>query len=141
MMTMRRVGLVLALIVQIHAYSVDLPPQPQATPKVVIATTTTAQQLPAPGVGRSGLPSHTELLLSSSSSSMLLLSAVSTNLVTDTLVNIADINFDGKVPTTEADEYVVIYNGSKTTPADISGYYMLPPRGHKDQPSPFRLVP
>lgn len=36
---------------------------------------------------------------------------------------ITDINFDGKVPTTEADEYVVLTN-PRPTPLDLSGYYL-----------------
>jgi hypothetical protein len=36
---------------------------------------------------------------------------------------ISDIHYDGIVPKTEADEYVVIANGSKN-PIDVSGYYM-----------------
>lgn len=38
-------------------------------------------------------------------------------------VFITDINYDGKVPTTEADEYVVLTNG-RASPLDISGYYI-----------------
>lgn len=38
-------------------------------------------------------------------------------------VYIADINYDGKVPKTESDEYVVVTNGSKS-PVDLSGYYI-----------------
>jgi hypothetical protein len=36
---------------------------------------------------------------------------------------ITGVNYDGKIPTTEADEYVVITNGSKS-PVDASGYYV-----------------
>ena len=36
---------------------------------------------------------------------------------------ISDINYDGKVPTTESDEYVVLTNASKN-PVDVSGYYV-----------------
>lgn len=39
-------------------------------------------------------------------------------------MNIADINFDGKVAKTESDEYVVVSNGSKVTDADLSGYVL-----------------
>ena len=38
-------------------------------------------------------------------------------------VSISSINYDGKVPTTEADEYVVITNGSKGS-VDLAGYYV-----------------
>ena len=36
---------------------------------------------------------------------------------------ISDVNYDGKVPTTESDEYVVLTNTSKN-PLDVSGYYL-----------------
>lgn len=38
-------------------------------------------------------------------------------------VSIVEINYDGKVPKTEADEYVVMTNASKS-PVDVSGYYI-----------------
>jgi hypothetical protein len=38
---------------------------------------------------------------------------------------IAEINFDGKVPKTESDEYVVIQNSSKEA-IDVSGYSLYP---------------
>lgn len=40
-------------------------------------------------------------------------------------IRIATINFDGKVPKTESDEYVVIQNSSKDT-IDVSGYIIYP---------------
>ena len=40
-------------------------------------------------------------------------------------ISIAEINFDGKVAYTEADEYVVIQNTSKDT-IDVSGYIVYP---------------
>ncbi len=40
-------------------------------------------------------------------------------------ISIAEINFDGKVPKTESDEYVVIQNSSKNT-IDVSGYIVYP---------------
>lgn len=36
---------------------------------------------------------------------------------------ISDISYDGKVPTTESDEYVVLTNVSKS-PMDVTGYYV-----------------
>lgn len=47
----------------------------------------------------------------------------SSNLANGAGVVIRDINFDGKVPKTESDEYVVISNDSKST-VDISKYYL-----------------
>jgi len=43
--------------------------------------------------------------------------------VTNDGVNIVDLNYDGVVPTTESDEYVVIRNESKSS-VDVSGYYI-----------------
>jgi hypothetical protein len=40
-------------------------------------------------------------------------------------INIAEIFFDGKVPKTESDEYMVIQNSSKDT-IDVSGYIVYP---------------
>ena len=55
--------------------------------------------------------------------SSLTISSASNNLADTLGAYIADINYDGKVPKTESDEYVVVKNGSKT-PSDISGYYI-----------------
>ena len=64
------------------------------------------------------------------SSSVSLSAAATTTTATTTATStatpaivIADINYDGKVPTTESDEYIVITNTSKN-PVDVSGYYM-----------------
>lgn len=40
-------------------------------------------------------------------------------------IRISEINFDGKVPKTESDEYVVVQNSSKDT-IDVSGYIVYP---------------
>ena len=40
-------------------------------------------------------------------------------------ISIAEINFDGKVPKTESDEYVIIQNSSKEA-IDVSGYIIYP---------------
>lgn len=106
----------LALAPVCQAFTVEFPPAVRivapleqnvaATPMLSVAT--------AP----SNLPTQRDLL-----SSSMMLSAASTNMVESNLVNIVDINYNGNVPTTEADEYVVIKNGSKS-PVDISGYYI-----------------
>ncbi|KAL7564040.1 hypothetical protein ACA910_006948 [Epithemia clementina (nom. ined.)] len=111
MLSKQQIIVLLALLSYVDAFSVDTPPP---VPREVV--TTVSQHPVVATVG--GLPSHRELL----SSSSIFLSSTSNNLVPDALVNIADINFDGKVPTVESDEYVVVYNGSKTAPVDISGY-------------------
>lgn len=48
-----------------------------------------------------------------------------TNVAAAKGINIAEIFFDGKVPKTESDEYVVIQNSSKDT-IDVSGYIVYP---------------
>lgn len=74
----------------------------------------------------SALPSETSLL---STSKLLTATSVappattssSSTAATGSAVFIADINFDGKVPTVESDEYAVVTNGSKSS-MDVSGY-------------------
>jgi hypothetical protein len=50
--------------------------------------------------------------------------AKSTNVAPGSGVSITDIHYDGIVPKTEADEYVIISNGSNNAPVDVSGYYI-----------------
>lgn len=47
----------------------------------------------------------------------------STNVASGAGISISDLRFDGKVPKTEADEYVVVTNNSNT-PMDVSGYFV-----------------
>ena len=47
-----------------------------------------------------------------------------TNVAAGAGVTISDIHYDGAVPKTESDEYVVITNNSNSPPLDISGYYI-----------------
>lgn len=42
---------------------------------------------------------------------------------TEASLSITNLQFDGKVPTTESDEYVVITNRSKS-PMNVAGYYL-----------------
>jgi hypothetical protein len=50
--------------------------------------------------------------------------AKSTNVASGSGVSITDIHYDGIVPKTEADEYVILSNGSTNAPVDVSGYYI-----------------
>eukprot|EP00978_Attheya_sp_CCMP212_P020807 scaffold60102_cov53-Attheya_sp.AAC.5 len=52
--------------------------------------------------------------------------AKSTNVASGSGVSITDIHYDGIVPKTEADEYVIISNNgsNNNVPVDVSGYYI-----------------
>jgi len=52
-------------------------------------------------------------------------------------INIAEIFFDGKVPKTESDEYVVIQNSSSKDTIDVSGYTVYPETSSGNQGSTF----
>jgi Lamin Tail Domain len=67
----------------------------------------------------SQLPVQQELLQKASSSTI----APATT-ATGSVITISSINYDGKVPTTEADEYVVVTNTFKNE-MDVSGYYVF----------------
>lgn len=121
------------------AFSATPPP----VKTVVAPTVGTIQQSALVGTV-SNFPSHRILLekstLSSFSTSTINLAATTatpattpapaskapsatSNAAKSIAVMIIDVNFDGKVPTTEADEYVVISNGTKN-PIDVSGFYL-----------------
>ena len=76
----------------------------------------------------SNLPSQKELLDKVGSQT---LASVATdapktvNVAAGSGISIADIHYDGVVPKTEADEYVVIRNSAKDA-IDVSGYYIYP---------------
>jgi hypothetical protein len=119
-----------------EAFTVNAPPAPQT------AVVSQLQQ-PAPASSSLNFPSQNELLQKTSTFSTVNLAAAApvaaaptpasasasaaakpaTAVATTTGVSITGLNFDGRVPTTEADEYVVIANGSKA-PMDVSGYYV-----------------
>ncbi|GAX24827.1 hypothetical protein FisN_6Hh404 [Fistulifera solaris] len=117
-----------ALIVAIsnfsaNAYNIAPPPQPQ---QIVVSVPFSALETRA-----SNLPCHQELALSSTStwiSDAAVVAAPSkgnaaTMQSTVASLSITNIQFDGKVPTTESDEYVVITNRSKS-PLNVAGYYL-----------------
>lgn len=56
-------------------------------------------------------------------SSFLIAETKSTNIASGSGISIADVHYDGAVPKTEADEYVVIRNTSNNA-VDISGYFV-----------------
>lgn len=92
-----------------------------ATPPPAEITSAKVSQIEQASTSTTNLPSQKSMLEKSSSSSTLI-SGASSNVATAG-VTIYDIFYDGKVPTTEADEFVVIKNGSKDV-VDISGYYI-----------------
>lgn len=129
----------LLLLSASNAFTVAPPPQ-QAVLSVVTS--------PLVGVSSTvtNLPSQRELASLASSSSSTLLSAATAAAATKTPgaapaktaaapssapaaklpasgLSISDVKYDGVVPKTEADEYVVITNGSKS-PIDASGDYL-----------------
>lgn len=134
----------------VHSMAItDLPPPTLAVEKTVtLATTSATITSTTPSVISSNLPAQKELLEKVTGSTTTMISAATTatpstpstttsakqstppaptkaatNTNTATGVRIVEIYYDGKVPKTEADEYVVIENNSKST-QDISGYYI-----------------
>lgn len=89
----------------------DLPPPP-STPMENIVT---SMVVTVPQVWPSNYLSSSQLLLAEAPKSP--------NVASGSAISIADIRYDGVVPKTEADEYVVINNNSKDT-IDVSGYYL-----------------
>ena len=113
----RRIALAVALLAPFSsAFTVDPPPVTVAVPE--------SAQIPSSFVSSSNnLPSQQELLQKSSFSTLNLAAAGSNPTTSTSVFIITDINYNGKVPTTESDEYVVVTNSSKN-PIDISGYYI-----------------
>jgi len=106
------------------------PPPPPAQEKVAV----TAAPVQAAPSKASNLPSDKELLAKASASSSTSTPAPapapapapkskSANVASGTGIIISDVRFDGIVPKTESDEYVIIANNGKT-PVDVSGYYV-----------------
>ena len=107
------------------------PPPP--TPVVTVASSA-ASSAAAPSTTASNLPPQKELLAKSAPSSPAASSSAPTSTAAASstksnnkegagIIIISSINYDGQVPKTESDEYVVITNNSKS-PMDISGYYV-----------------
>mmetsp|Transcript_5372 Transcript_5372/g.7024 ORF Transcript_5372/g.7024 Transcript_5372/m.7024 type:complete len:202 (+) Transcript_5372:123-728(+) len=110
------------------AFSVAPPPAAEVSTVVIVPDTqATATATTLSHTSYSNLPSQQRLFEKSAlvaQSPSVILSAASTNDVANTqLVNIVDIHYDGSVPTTEADEYVVVKNFAKEA-IDVSGYYV-----------------
>jgi hypothetical protein len=114
---------------QLSAVTVSPPPPPStplASAIVKDVTPNTNKQAAISTVAdtkaTSNLPSQKELASKTASASSTP-SPKSTNVASGSGIVISDIHFDGDVPKTEADEYVVITNNSNK-PMDISGYYI-----------------
>ena len=103
----------------VHGFSIDAPPP--ATPVLV-------EQPALQRVMTTEYQPPFQYQLPPILSSSLSVSAVTTAAAPATAptgketATISYINYDGKVPTTESDEYVVLSNGSKTASLDVSGY-------------------
>jgi Intermediate filament tail domain. len=102
--------------------AVTTPPPPSAIEQVKISSTNAASP---PMTSTSNLPSQKQLsdMIQSSNSAPSKIPPKSTNVASGNGIMITDIHYDGDVPKTESDEYVVISNLSNS-PMDISGYYI-----------------
>ena len=109
------------------AVSQPPPPQQQQPPlERVVAQAPSSSVTTAAAATTSNLPSQKDLAAKSASTiSASSASASTSSPATKSTagVSITDIRYDGAVPKTEADEYVVITNNSQS-PIDISGYYV-----------------
>lgn len=103
-------------LIQLNAASTP-PPSPPAAVEVKKSSMVSATSQAS---ATSNLPSQKELAGKASSNTA---PSKSTNVATGSGIAISDIHYDGVVPKTESDEYVVITNGSKGA-VDISGYYI-----------------
>lgn len=98
------------------APAVDLPVAVTETKIVSVPTMANVQ------TSYSNLPSQLDLF-DKVGSLTLAEAPKSSNVASGSGINIADIHYDGIVPKTEADEYVVISNSARD-PVDVSGYYI-----------------
>mmetsp|Transcript_30523 Transcript_30523/g.56396 ORF Transcript_30523/g.56396 Transcript_30523/m.56396 type:complete len:218 (-) Transcript_30523:196-849(-) len=128
---------VFACVSRSEAFTINVPPSQQP----MVSVSSIQAQLPNSTPSSSlNLPSQSELLQKASSFSTINLAAAApvtavapatatptakpaTAVASTAGVSITGVNFDGLEKTTEADEYVVISNGSKA-PMDVSGYYV-----------------
>ena len=124
------------MVLQMAATSTPPPPPPSSPAEQVrvssVSSTTSTVTAPVPAA--TNLPSQQELSQKAKdvkapatpSAAATVTSAKSNNVASSTAaggLTISSINFDGKVPKTESDEYVVITNKASNT-MDISGYYI-----------------
>lgn len=105
-------------LIQLNAASTPPPSPPAAVEQVKKAPSTVSATSQASAT--SNIPSQKELAEKASPNTA---PSKSTNVATGSGIAISDIHYDGVVPKTESDEYVVIINGSKEA-VDISGYYI-----------------
>mmetsp|Transcript_19707 Transcript_19707/g.22831 ORF Transcript_19707/g.22831 Transcript_19707/m.22831 type:complete len:209 (+) Transcript_19707:167-793(+) len=105
---------------QLFMVTTIAPPPPIEQGKVIVPSSSSAALISSSSV--SNLPSQKEL---AEKSQTVPVPTKAVNLASGAGITITDINYDGVVPKTESDEYVVITNNSKT-PVDASGYYVYP---------------
>lgn len=105
---------------QLHVASSIPPPIEQ----VKVAPSTTVTGAVSQATSTTNLPSQKDLAEKVGSKSQAAAPAPkSTNVASGSGISISDIHYNGDVPRTEADEYIVISNKSRE-PIDVSGYYM-----------------
>ena len=118
-----------ALASEANAFTVAPPaaivvPDAQVNPIFVASSSSSS----AVQISSSNLPSQQQLLDKVGSLTLASTSTAapkSTNVAAGPRISIADINFDGVVPKTESDEFVLIKNSSKDA-VDVSGYFIYP---------------
>jgi Lamin Tail Domain len=108
----------LASLLAASAYTVTPPP----VEAKIITQPAEATKAVAGSLGASNLPSQRDLLQASGGAATNLAPSTAASASTAALT-ISSVNYKGNVPTTEADEYVVITNKS-LSPMDLSGYYV-----------------
>eukprot|EP00535_Pseudo-nitzschia_heimii_P006064 CAMPEP_0197183810 /NCGR_PEP_ID=MMETSP1423-20130617/8444_1 /TAXON_ID=476441 /ORGANISM="Pseudo-nitzschia heimii, Strain UNC1101" /LENGTH=222 /DNA_ID=CAMNT_0042634445 /DNA_START=52 /DNA_END=720 /DNA_ORIENTATION=- len=142
-----RVCLAAAVVCKSNAFTVAPPVVAIDVPASASATATASTVRSSSSSSPSNLPSQRELLDGLGSSFTVAAGATqpkaaavepsaaaatttaaptkSTNVAKGAGISIADIFFDGKVPKTESDEYIVVQNSSKAA-VDVSGYALYP---------------
>lgn len=113
----------LSIRTQLFMASVTSPQLPPPTP--VEQVKITSANVASPMTSTSNLPSQKQLSDTAQSYKITTPTTPtkSTNVASGNGIMITDIHYDGDVPKTESDEYVVISNLSNS-PMDISGYYI-----------------
>mmetsp|Transcript_28525 Transcript_28525/g.61140 ORF Transcript_28525/g.61140 Transcript_28525/m.61140 type:complete len:202 (+) Transcript_28525:105-710(+) len=118
-----RMCIVAALVCKANAFTAAPPVVIDVPESAVVSSLPSASQMQT---FSSNLPSQRELL--DKVGSLTIASAAapkSTNMAAGAGISIADIRYDGAVPKTESDEYVLINNSSKDA-VDVSGYFIYP---------------
>lgn len=109
---------------QLLMVSNSIPPPPSLpSPSTVEQIKVSPATVTSPITSTSNLPSQKQLAEKAQTVSVPSAPTKSTNVASGTGIVITDIHYDGDVPKTESDEYVVLSNLSNS-PVDISGYYI-----------------